>query len=52
MTRFIDIASLLALLQQRGAERFLCELADALHADFIRWNRPLTPAVGALPSNK
>ncbi len=38
MTRFIDIASLLALLQQRGAERFLCELADELHADFIRWN--------------
>ncbi len=38
MTRFIDIASLLALLQQRGAERFLCELVDALHADFIRWN--------------
>lgn len=38
MTRFIDIASLLSLLQQRGAERFLCELADELHADFIRWN--------------
>ncbi len=38
MTHFIDIASLLALLQQRGPERFLRELADELHADFIRWN--------------
>ncbi|WP_311223659.1 MULTISPECIES: ornithine cyclodeaminase [unclassified Acidovorax] len=38
MTRFIDIPSLLALLEERGIERFLSELADELHADFIRWN--------------
>jgi len=38
MTRFIDIASLLTLLQQRGPERFLRELANELHADFVRWH--------------
>lgn len=38
MTRLIDLPTLAALVHDMGAAHFLCELADEIHADFLRWN--------------
>lgn len=38
MTRFVDLPTLAALVHDMGAAHFLCELADEIHADFLRWN--------------
>ena len=38
MTRFIDLPTLAALVHDMGAAHFLCELADEIHTDFLRWN--------------
>jgi ornithine cyclodeaminase len=37
MTRFIDLPSMSRLVRSIGAARFLGELADSLHEDFLRW---------------
>lgn len=37
MTRLIDVPQLLAMLDNHGVPRFLAELTDALHEDFLRW---------------
>lgn len=37
MTRFIDVPTLSRLVQQIGVARFVGELADAIHDDFVRW---------------
>ena len=37
MTKFIDVSMLATLLNRVGVERFLRELAQALHEDFVRW---------------
>lgn len=37
MTRFIDLPTLSRLVQHHGAARFITELADAIEADFLRW---------------
>ena len=37
MTRFIDLPSMSRLVRSVGAARFIGELADALHEDFLRW---------------
>ncbi|MHA7600645.1 ornithine cyclodeaminase [Alicycliphilus sp. T452] len=38
MTRLIDLPTLAALVHDMGAAHFLCELADEIHTDFLRWN--------------
>ncbi|ADU98466.1 ornithine cyclodeaminase [Alicycliphilus denitrificans] len=38
MTRFIDLPTLAALVHDMGAAHFLCELADEIHTDFLRWS--------------
>jgi len=38
MTRLIDLPTLAALVRGMGPEHFICELADEIHADFLRWN--------------
>lgn len=38
MTRLIDLPTLAALVHDMGVAHFLCELADEIHADFLRWN--------------
>ncbi len=37
MTRFIDVPALSRLVQERGIARFISELAETLHEDFLRW---------------
>lgn len=37
MTRFVDVPTMSRLVQKLGAPRFIGELADAIHADFVRW---------------
>jgi ornithine cyclodeaminase len=37
MTRFIDVHSLVRLVDETGIPQFLAELADALRDDFLRW---------------
>ncbi|GCL63092.1 ornithine cyclodeaminase [Pseudaquabacterium pictum] len=37
MTRFIDVPALSQLVQMLGPAAFLAELADTIHADFLRW---------------
>lgn len=37
MTKFIDVPTMSALIQEIGVTRFIGELADAVEADFIRW---------------
>ncbi|MBV8617373.1 MAG: ornithine cyclodeaminase [Curvibacter sp.] len=37
MTKFIDVPTMSALIQEIGVTRFIGELADAIEADFIRW---------------
>lgn len=37
MTRFIDVSTLADLVGRVGLENFLGELADTLHADYLRW---------------
>jgi len=38
MTRFVDVKNLIRIVDDRGVRRFITELADALHEDFLRWN--------------
>ena len=38
MTRFVDVKSLMQLVDNKGVSRFIAELTDALRADFLRWN--------------
>ena len=38
MTRLIDLPTLAALVHGMGPEHFICELADEIHADFLRWS--------------
>lgn len=37
MTRFVDVPTMSRLVQMLGAPRFIGELADAIQADFVRW---------------
>ncbi len=37
MTRFIDVHSLVRLVDDTGVPQFLGALADALRDDFLRW---------------
>jgi len=37
VTRFVDVPTMSRLVQKLGAPRFIGELADAIHADFVRW---------------
>jgi ornithine cyclodeaminase len=37
MTRFIDVPQLAALVRRIGAGRFVAELAQAIRADYVRW---------------
>ncbi|AJX14024.1 ornithine cyclodeaminase [Burkholderia ubonensis] len=37
MTRFLDVPATARLIAQTGVTRFLGELVDTLHADFLRW---------------
>ncbi|MCW8808916.1 MAG: ornithine cyclodeaminase [Rhodanobacter sp.] len=37
MTRFVDVPTMSRLVQELGAPRFIGELADAIRADFVRW---------------
>ena len=37
MTRFIDLPALAQLVQQVGVPRFITELAQTIHNDFLRW---------------
>ena len=37
MTRFVDVPALSRLIQAIGVVPFIGELADAIHADFVRW---------------
>ncbi|MBL8599605.1 MAG: ornithine cyclodeaminase [Devosia sp.] len=37
MTQFIGVAEMAKLVRTIGIETFLCELADEIRADFIRW---------------
>ncbi|MFC4274716.1 ornithine cyclodeaminase [Achromobacter aloeverae] len=48
MTRFIDVPQLAALVRAIGPGRFMTELADAIQADYLRWNDfDKTPRVAA-----
>lgn len=38
MTRFLDVPATSRLINQLGIPRFLSELIDALHADYLRWD--------------
>ena len=38
MTRFLDVPATSRLINRLGTPRFLSELVDALHADYLRWN--------------
>lgn len=38
MTRFIDVASMVSLVDQLGVPRFIAELTDKMHDDFVRWH--------------
>ena len=38
MTRFIDVPALSQLVQALGVSRFIAELADTIHEDFLRWH--------------
>ena len=37
MTRFVDVPTMSRLVQEIGVTRFIGELADVIHADFVRW---------------
>ncbi|WP_126283821.1 ornithine cyclodeaminase [Burkholderia stagnalis] len=37
MTRFLDVPATARLIAQTGVTRFLSELVDTLHADYLRW---------------
>jgi ornithine cyclodeaminase len=37
MTRFLDVPATAQLIAQTGVTRFLGELVDTLHADYLRW---------------
>ena len=37
MTRFVDVPAMSRLIQAIGVAPFIGELADAIHADFVRW---------------
>lgn len=38
MTRFLDVPATAQLIARTGVKRFLSELVDVLHADYLRWN--------------
>ncbi|MFM0418265.1 ornithine cyclodeaminase [Paraburkholderia aromaticivorans] len=38
MTRFLDVPATSRLISSLGVPRFLSELVDTLHADYVRWN--------------
>ncbi|RZM02734.1 MAG: ornithine cyclodeaminase [Variovorax sp.] len=38
MTRFVDVPTMSRLIQAIGLPRFIGELADAIQADFLRWD--------------
>ena len=37
MTRFLDVPSMTQLVREVGVPRFLIELAQAIHDDYLRW---------------
>lgn len=38
MTRFVDVPTMSRLIESIGLRTFIGELADAIHADFLRWD--------------